>query len=402
MLEFEEALGRILAAVPAPANETILLAAAAGRVLAEPVHSALDLPLFDNSAMDGYAVSANDFCSAKAESPVKLRLVGRIAAGESFDREVGPGECVRLFTGSPLPRGADAVVMQEDTKIEPNQPQVVSFLDAPKPWESVRLQGEDIKRGQVVGAAGDVLTPGRLSLLAATGTTRVNVGRQPKVAILATGSELQETGQELAPGQIYESNRIGLVELTRRAGALPKPFPLIADTIAATTLSLIQALDQCDVVVTSGGASVGEMDFVKQAFAEGGGQLEFWKVAIKPGRPFIFGRRGAKLLFGLPGNPVSAFVTFLLLARPALLRWQGASEISLPCHPGILAEPLSNHGPRRHFMRVKVDATGKVSSAGLQASHAISSLATANALVDVAPDSSLPAGTQVQVMRWDF
>ena len=165
-------------------------------------------------------------------------------------------------------------------------------------------------------------------------------------------------------------------------------------------MALEAALNECDAVVTSGGVSVGEMDFVKSAFEAAGGELQFWRVAIKPGRPFVFGRCRGKFLFGLPGNPVSALVTFVLLARPALLRWQGAKHVSPTHSPGVLAEPLANPGQRRHFMRVKLDAEGRVFSAGLQASHALSSLAVANGLVDVPPEAHLPAGRAVQVIRW--
>jgi molybdopterin molybdotransferase len=189
--------------------------------------------------------------------------------------------------------------------------------------------------------------------------------------------------------------------MIRRTGCLPKVLPLVSDALAATRLALERAFDQCDAVITSGGVSVGEMDFIKQAFEQTGGSLQFWKVAIKPGRPFVFGSCREKLLFGLPGNPVSAFVTFLLLVRPALLRWQGAQDVSLPSHPGVLVEPLANPGQRRHFLRVKVDAAGKVRSAGVQASHILSASAAANGLVDVPPETTLAVGAQVQVIRWD-
>jgi molybdopterin molybdotransferase len=175
----------------------------------------------------------------------------------------------------------------------------------------------------------------------------------------------------------------------------------VPDALKPTRDALDAAFDHCDAVVSSGGVSVGEMDFLKQAFTEAGGSLEFWKVAVKPGRPFVFGRLKGKLLFGLPGNPVSALVTFLLLVRPALLRWQGVEEISLPSQAGVLAEPLANDGQRRHFVRVKLDAGGRVFSAGLQASHALSSLAAANGLVEVAPQTTLPAGATVPVLRWE-
>jgi len=401
MLELEEALERILAAVPPLVSERVVLAEANGRVVAEQLPSPIDLPLFDNSAMDGYAVRAEDVTSAKPDTQVRLRLIGRVAAGGSFAGEVSASTCVRLFTGSPLPRGADAVVMQEDTRVETGQADEILVLDSAKPWENVRLRGEDVKRGAMLADTGEVLTAGRISLLGSAGYGALSVGRRPAVGLLATGSELKEAGQTLSPGQIYESNRLSLAILVRRAGAVARVFPLVPDALVSTREALTEGLDKCDIIVTSGGVSVGEMDFVKRAWEEIGGSLQFWKVAIKPGRPFVFGRCWEKFLFGLPGNPVSAFVTFLLLVRPALLRWQGAREVGLLSHPAVLAEPLANPGQRRHFVRVKVDADGKVYSAGLQASHALSSLASANALVDVPPGVSLSAGTPVAVLRWE-
>ncbi|MBI3851960.1 MAG: molybdopterin molybdotransferase MoeA [Verrucomicrobia bacterium] len=401
MLELENALTRILSALPAPEPEKIPLAQAHGRVLAEQILSPLDLPVFDNSAMDGYAVRASDVAAAHSDCPVRLRLCGRVAAGTVFDGEVQPGMCVRLFTGSRLPLGTDAVMMQEDTRTEANDPEGVLFLDQVKPWENVRLRGEDVQRGAMLGQPGDCLTAGRVSLLAAVGLTQVKVGRRPDVGLLASGSELREARQTLSPGQIYESNRVGLATLLSRAGGISKMFPLVPDTLTATRSALEMAFNQCDAVVTSGGVSVGEMDFIKRAFEQMGGELQFWKVAIRPGRPFVFGRCQEKLLFGLPGNPVSAFVTFLLLVRPALLRWQGARDVNLPAHPGVLAETLTNRGERRHFMRVVVDDAGNIRSAGTQASHCLGSLAAANGLVDVPPSTTLAPGTTVSVMRWE-
>jgi molybdopterin molybdotransferase len=402
MLEFEEALARVLAAAPTPISESVSLNDAPGRVLVEPIRSPIDLPIFDNSSMDGYAVRATDVALAKPTSPVRLRLAGKVAAGEVFPGEVTAGTCVRLFTGSPLPSGANAVVMQEDTRVDSNAPGEVLILTQAQPGENVRPRGEDVRRGSLLAEAGHVLSVGRIGLLAAAGLARVHVGRQPVVGLLATGSELTDPGRPLGPGRIYESNRAALAVLIGRAGAVPKAFPLVADVLAGTSLALADAFNQCDAVVTSGGVSVGEMDFLKRAFEQIGGSLELWKVAIKPGRPFVFGRLREKLLFGLPGNPVSALVTFLLLVRPALLRWQGATEVSLPAHPGVLAEPLANHGERRHFMRVKVDSAGKVWSTGIQASHVLSSVATANGLLDVPADTTLAAGTAVTVLRWEY
>jgi molybdopterin molybdotransferase len=401
MLELEAAVERILALLPPAKPEQVLLGEAHGRILAERILSTVDLPGFDNSSMDGYAVRAADLQGASSDSPVSLQLRGRVAAGEMIAEEVAGGTCIRLFTGSPLPRGADAVIMQEDTRIDPAPPSTVWFLDSVKPWENVRFRGEDVKRGAGLGEAGEVLTAGRINLIAASGVGKVTVGSQPVTGLLASGSELLEPGEPLMPGKIYESNRLGLAALAERAGAVPKIFPLVADTLEGTRKALEQAFQECDVVVTTGGVSVGEMDFIKAAFEKLGGELQFWKVAIKPGRPFVFGRWGEKFLFGLPGNPVSAFVTFLLLVRPALVRWQGARDVTLPASPGTLDEPLSNPGDRRHFVRVRVDAAGKVRSAGTQASQIMSSLATANGLVDVPAKTNLPAGATVPVLRWE-
>jgi molybdopterin molybdotransferase len=401
MLELEEALAQILAAVPKPIPENVALSSSCRRVLAEKVVSAVNLPLFDNSAMDGYAVRSTHVTGAKPNSPIKLKLIGRVVAGDVFLSELEPGTCVRLFTGSPMPRGADAVVMQEDTRAVPESPGDVFVLEPVKAGENVRPRGEDVTAGSSLAETGVVLGAARLGLLAAAGVAQVSVGRRPIVGLLATGSELQEPGQSLASGQIYESNRLALAALVTQAGGIPVTFPLIRDSLEATREALSQAFGQCDIVVTSGGVSVGEMDFVKDAVTSSGGELQFWKVAIKPGRPFVMGRRGSKLLFGLPGNPVSAIVTFLLLVRPALLRWQGASEVSLPKTQGILAEPAVNPGTRRHFLRVRIDLNGHVRSAGIQASHVLTSLALANGLLDLAPRTNLPAGTSVQVLCFE-
>ncbi|MBI5772708.1 MAG: molybdopterin molybdotransferase MoeA [Verrucomicrobia bacterium] len=420
MLTLEEALQRVLAAVPPPARETVSLSEAAERALAEAISSPVDLPPFDNSAMDGYAVRAEDTAPATVEKPAVLQIAGRIAAGEPPRCRVEPGTCTRLFTGSVLPPGADAVVMQEDTAADPSDAAIVRVTDAVKPWENVRFRGEDIKRGEVILETGAPLGAAQLALLAATGIGNLQVARRPVVGVMATGSELREAGAALAEGQIYESNRVTIATLARQAGAVVKIFPLVADSLAGTRAALEQIFSECDCVVSTGGVSVGEHDYVKDAFAALGGEIGLWRVAIKPGKPFVFGRirsaslspgggtgRGegaddvSKLFFGLPGNPVSAFVTFLVLVRPALRRWQGAAEISLPSHPGTLAEPLANRGDRRHFVRVEVDDAGRVRPAGVQASHRLASLARATGLVEVPPETVLPSGAAVRVLRWE-
>jgi molybdopterin molybdotransferase len=400
MIELQEAIERILARIPPVQKEPILLNESPRRILASDVMALHDLPPFDNSAMDGYAVRSADTISATSENPKSLRVRAQIPAGSTFNEELAEGECARIFTGSPVPAGADAVVMQEDTQPEVTSPDIVKVLDSVRPFENIRLRGGDVKKGSPVGSAGQKITPGLVSLLAASGIREMNVGRRPRVGLLATGSELRETGS-LLPGQIYESNRIMLQTLTGHLAHKTVIYPIVPDRLDETRKSLSQAFADCDIVITSGGASVGEMDFLKQAFQDIGGNLEFWKVSIRPGKPFVFGQRDGKFLFGLPGNPVSAFVTFLLLVRPALLQWQGAKNIFLQTHPGTLGEPLVNSGARRHYVRVQVDEQGDVFSAGLQSSHALGSLASANGFVDVPPHAKLAIGTTVKVMKWE-
>ena len=402
MLELEAALHRILATIQPLEPETVTVAEAADRVLSEPILSPVDLPRFDNSAMDGYAVRAADLAAATAEKPVVLHVRGKVAAGGVFAGQVAAGSCVRVFTGSALPAGTDAVVMQEDTRLDPSRPDAAWFFEAARPWDNIRLSGEDTKCGAVLAKAGDRLRFGQIGLLAAAGLLELEVSRRPRIGLLATGSELAEPGRSLQPGQIYESNRVMLASLVKRVGAQPDIFPLVPDTMEATRSSLEEALTRCDAAITTGGVSVGEFDFVKAAFELMGGELNFWKVSIKPGKPFVFGRAGKKRLFGLPGNPVSALVTFLLLVRPALARMQGASEDGLlPC-PGTLSGPLANMADRRHFMRVFQDQGGRVRSVGTQASHMLSSVANANGLVDVPPRTTFASGTNVSVLRWDY
>ena len=396
MLDLEKALARLLSTLPPAKPERIPLAESAGRFLAEKIISPLDLPVFDNSAMDGYAVRAADVTGANASLPVALKLAAKIPAGEMFAGELCAGECARLFTGAPMPRGADAVIMQEDTSVEGER---ILILDSVATGENIRRRGEDVRQGAPLGEIGDEITPGKIGLLAATGVCEVSVGRRPNVSLLATGSELRESGESLLPGQIYESNRIMLSSLIQPCCGAPNIFPLVPDTFDATRAALERAFSASDIVVTSGGVSVGEMDFVKAAFESLGGTLQFWKVAMRPGKPFVFGQLGEKFLFGLPGNPVSAFVTFLLLVRPALLRWQGAKDFSLTTQLGVLGETISNASERRHFMRVRMDANGNVFSAGKQASHAMASLAAAEGLLDVPVQTVLEKGARVSVLR---
>jgi len=397
MLEVEDAQRRIIANLQPVSSEIVPLKGAGQRWLAQDVLALVSIPVFDNSAMDGYAVRAADVASASSEVPVVLDCIGSVPAGASSLCAVQPGKCVRVFTGSPLPLGADSVVMQEDTRRVGNK---VNVLDVVKPWEHVRLAGEDIKSGAVILRRGDRITAARLAVLGATGVESVSVRRPPVVGILGTGNELVEPGQPLAAGQIYESNRAVIALLVAEIGSAPRVYPIVRDSISETRSLLASAFDECDCVITTGGVSVGDHDVVKAAFESLGGTLEFWKVDMKPGKPFAFGRHAGKCFFGLPGNPVSTFVTFLLLVRPALMKMSGATRIELPVHPGVLAEPMHNRADRRHFLRVCVDSGGGVRTAGLQASHSLGSLSVADGLLSIPPNTIWPEGQLVDVIRW--
>jgi molybdopterin molybdotransferase len=401
MCSLEEALQKILAAIVPLPVETIDLARAFGRFAVRPVFSPVNLPAADNSSVDGYAVRAADLAAASAGSPVTLRLAGYSPAGGTFLGRLESGACVRVFTGSLLPRGADAIVMQEDVKPQPGHPRNLLFSESVSPGENTRSLGDDVKQNDLLLEAGEKLTAVRLGLLAAAGKNRAPCVARPVVGLVATGSELREAGRPLQPGRIYESNRLSLSILAEQAGAVTVIYPLVSDDLAAIKSTLEKAFAGCDAVVTTGGISVGEMDWVRTAFAEIGGRLDFWNVDMKPGKPFAFGRREGKLFFGLPGNPVSALVTFFLLVRPALLQMQGARDLLPPRQSAPLAEALENRGDRRHFMRVTLDAAGQARSAGKQASHILSATARSHGLVDVPPNTTLPAGAVVQVLRWD-
>lgn len=400
MLSLEAALEQILAGSPRLPAESLPLAAARGRWLVRDVASPTDLPAFDNSAMDGYAVRCCDLTNASTQAPVRLRCVGEVAAGGASDRPLASGECLRIFTGAPVPVGADAVVMQEDTRVDPAQAEAVWVHESVRPWENVRFRGEDVKAGSVVASAGGRLTFAELGLLGAVGCSAVDVGGRPKVGLLATGDELVEPGDGLRPGQIFESNRLMIQALAAEVGCTTRLFPIVRDSLPVTRSALVEAFAECDVVITTGGVSVGEHDHVKMAFEAMGGKLELWRIAIRPGKPLAWGRLGQQPFFGLPGNPVSAVVTFLLLVRPALIQLQGGTDLALPRVFGTLAQAVSNPGNRRHFMRVTLGSSGEVSPAGVQGSHVMSGLTQAIGLLDVPPDSFWEVGRPVAILRF--
>ena len=397
MISLEQAQESILGAIPSPDIEYISPTAARDRVLALDIRATLNLPAFDNSAMDGFAIRSQETLGATSESPITLRDLGISAAGDATAPDVQAGTCVRIFTGAPIPHGADAVVMQEDTRQVGDQ---VHILDSVRAWENVRFKGEDIRSGNVVLTAGRRLNSAALGLIAALGINTLQVGRRPRLTILATGDELKDSSEPLAEGQIYESNRLMISAMLEAAGALCQYMAIVPDDPLATENALAQALDSSDAVVTTGGVSVGERDHIKSAFCRLGGQLHLWRVAIKPGKPFAFGQLGGKLLFALPGNPVSAFVTGLLLVRPAVLRFQGAHRVHLPRFNAVAGERFENHGDRRHFVRVLINNEHRVVSAGTQAAHFMGSLALAEGLVDLGPGTTIQPGETLEVLNF--
>ena len=400
MLNLDDALRQILGQVPKTGEETVPLAELKNRVLAEPVFSDVDLPPADNSSVDGYAVRAADIESANPTRPVSLRLQGEVPAGKAPEIAVKPKTCARVFTGSFLPQGADAVLMQEDAETSEGS-KVVRCLSKVPPWENIRFQGGDVKKGTLLLAAGSRLCIRHLGVLAAAGCAKAKAARRPQVAVLATGRELQSPGQSLQPGAVYESNRIVLAEMTKASGGIPKIYPLVEDALKSTQKALQTAAKENDALVVSGGVSVGDYDFVRPAVQKLGGRIHFWRIRIRPGKPFVFGEVGGKPLFGLPGNPVSAVTAFMLLARPALLKMQGATNLKPPSQKIKLAETVSNPEDRPHFMRIRWNEAREVLTAGLQSSHAVHGLSQADGWLLVNPGQTLKAGQTVSVILWE-
>jgi molybdopterin molybdotransferase len=385
----EEAREKILSAVsPLPATE-VSLGDALDCFAATDLFATIPLPPFDNSAMDGYAVVANS-----AGKNARLKIVGEQPAGVSKNLTLSAGKAIRIFTGAPIPIGADAVVMQEETQREGDfvliQPEKISVGDF------VRKAGADLAVGQQILKRGDRLRPATLGLLASQGIDSIRVGAQPRVAIVTTGDELAAPAQQLRPGEIFESNGLMLASLAAKTGmaiAMRQHCPDNFDTLCK---ALRDAVHQ-DAVIISGGVSVGEHDLVREALREIGAEIDLWRVAVKPGKPFLFGKRDRCLIFGLPGNPVSTFVTFLVFVRPALLQMMGATDLSLPRANARLIHEIDGDETRPHYFRGEL-ADGAFGVIGRQESHALFGLARANALLRVRPEARLSAGNEVEVL----
>jgi len=371
--------------------EPVRVEDAAGRVLAADVTAAGDVPAFDNSAMDGFAVRSD-------ASSGPLRVVDESRAGTPASRTLEPGEAIRISTGAAMPAGADAVAPVEQVSEAHG---TVTLREAVAPGRHVRRAGEDLRAGAVVLHAGTVLDAGALGVAVGAGAAAVSCARRPRVAVLCTGDELRPPGAQLGPGEIHNSNAVMLAALARQAGAVVTVAEAVRDERAATEAALEQALGDADVVVLSGGVSVGPHDHVKPALAALGVTERFWRVDLQPGKPTWFGTRGAQLVFGLPGNPVSSFVTFVLFARPALRALQGAEPLP-PREHAALAVDVPRRA-RTQALRVRLDGADgmlRATPTGPQGSHVTASLLSADALAFIpAGDGVAAAGEQVPVER---
>ena len=388
LLSVDEALARLLAeAKPVGGIEEVPTLEATNRILARAQRSTMDVPPMDNSAMDGYAVRTQDSS--------RLRVAQKIMAG-SVGKPLEPNTAARIFTGAPIPPGADAVVMQEHTSVEGDQ---VVLKKKPKPGEWIRRTGSDVKKGGEILAAGKRLLPQDTGLAASVGIKTLPVYRKVRLGLFFTGDELVMPGEPLAPGRIYNSNRFTLRGLAEVFGCELRDYGIVPDTLQATREVLRRAAGECDVIVTSGGVSVGDADFVKPA-VEAEGKLLMWRIAMKPGRPLAFGTVGKAAFIGLPGNPVSSFVTFLIFVRPFLLKTQGNGNVI----PRAVAARADFDWPepdaRREFLRVKWNAQGGLELYPTQDSAVLASTAWADGLVDNPAGQAIRKGDVVRYLPY--
>jgi len=373
--------------------ERVAVEQADGRVLLESAVASLDVPPWDNSAMDGYAVQTR-----YAQHDAVLAISQRIPAGET-PVPLSSGSAARIFTGAPTPQGADAVIMQENCELLGDGR--IRILQPAQPGENIRRRGNDIPQDSLLLSAGHRLNPLDLGLLATTGISDIVVGRQPVVALLSTGDELASPGEPLLPGQIYNSNSVVIRALLKRLGLTVVDLGNVADRREATVEALMQAGEQADCIISTGGVSAGEEDHVRAAVQERG-QLDIWKLALKPGKPFAYGRMKEALFFGLPGNPVSAVVGFILLVRPALLAMMGCSGIELPWQTGHAGFEVTT-GDREEYLRIRLmpGEAREVIALRNQGSGVTSSLSRADGLAVIAPHTTVKPGDMLRFIAFN-
>jgi molybdopterin molybdotransferase len=393
VLTVEEALAQILAQARPLETERVDVRAALGRVLAEPVVSRREIPPWPNSSMDGYAVRAAD----TQRPPVTLTVTERIAAGVLPTRAVGPGEAARIFTGAPLPDGADAVVPQEEVDADERRVRIVRTVDV---GAFVRPRGEDVRVGDRVLEPGRAIGAAEIGLLASLGSSPVLVHRRPRVAVLSTGNELADLGTEPEPGQIPNTNTYSLIAQVAEAGAEPVNLGLAPDRLDAIEQRIRWGL-AADVLVSSAGVSVGELDLVREALTRAGVALHLWRVSMRPGKPITFGTLGPRLVFGLPGNPVSAMVTFELFVRPAILTLAGLRHVIRPRIRARALDPIPNPGHRRGYLRVALVRDGDEYGARLtgdQGSAILRSMVEADGLAVIPGETVVGKGDMLEVI----
>jgi molybdopterin molybdotransferase len=413
MISVEEALEKVLSYVDVLEAEEELILDSLGRVLAEDVRSTIDIPPLDNAAMDGYAVQAQSTAGASPTSPRVLRVIGEVAAGYITKEEVGPDTSIRIMTGAPVPKGANAVVQFEETDEEKRKSagkplNEIGILRQVEKGTNIRVAGEDIASGSLVLNVGMVLRPQEIGVLASLGREVVRVIRRPVVAILATGDELVDIKDPLPPGKIYNSNTYSVAAQVIRYGGVPKILGIAKDNIEALEDKIKQARD-ADLLITSAGVSVGEYDVVKNVLARLG-EVTFWTVRMKPGKPLAFGvlRLGKKRIphLGLPGNPVSSMIAFEQFARPAILKMLGKKDYAKPTIQAKSESRVDNKDRRRIFARVRVtkrEGQFFARLVGPQGSGILTSMAQANGLMIVPEDKpGIEVGDEVQVQMLDW
>jgi len=402
LLSVEDALDRVLAAFEPLEPEHVPLLETLGRVLAEDVYAEMDIPPLANTAMDGYAVRAADTAGASPAQPVRLRIVHDLAAGYTTAVTVTPGTAIRIMTGAPIPPGADAVVQFEDTARDSEWVQV--FKGVPV-GQNVRQAGEDVQRGALILPRGTVIRPPEVGMLAALGHREALVHRRPRVAILATGDEVIAVDAPWQPGKIRDANSYSNAAQVLRYGGVPILLGIARDDVAELTARLRAGLEQgADLFLTSGGVSVGDFDVVKTVLAAEG-EMSFWRVRMKPGKPLAFGHLRGVPLLGLPGNPVAAMISFELFARPAILKMLGHTRLEKPTVEAALLDEVRRKDDRRHYLRVAVeerDGEYVARLTGDQGSGILLSMVRAQGLAVIPEDAHhLPAGSRVAVMMLD-
>jgi len=397
VIEIGEAQQKVLEEIPVLGSERIHILEALGRVLAQDVAAIRDVPTADNSAMDGYCCRHEDIAGATSDNPRALRLIGDSPAGRPFDGALGVGEAVRIMTGGLIAQGADTVVMVEDT--ERNGDQIVCLAD-PGPGAHIRKRGEDVRTGEEVLSVGDILRPPEVGMLATLGHAYVYVYQRPLVAILSTGDELVDLDEPFGDGKVVCSNSYSLAAQVQECGAIPLSLGIASDDELIQRQRISDGL-RADVILTSGGVSVGKYDLVKDTLSKLGMRVKFWKVAMKPGKPLVFGTIGNKPVFGLPGNPTSAMISFEQFVRPALLKMMGHTKLFRQLVEAALAEDVKISAGRLHLVRCKLfdqDGQTMASSTGTQSSGVLRSMVLADGLMILPPaDAPFKAGDRVKV-----